>query len=165
MYRTKLSQLKSDLGNESPPIERVFSDLTRFCLEEKRKTAFLIAQSEVMTHLQEHEFIQQLMDYTLIHVIEPDTSAASGRPGRFEAYTLDFALFMEARLRGIEHVEFWKIDEQHRRKGLREAPTYPLDQARRAAAATSEPNSEAVLDEIERTVGTEPDVVTGEDST
>ena len=74
----------------------------------------------------EHEVIQQLMDFKLIHIIEPDTSAASGRAGRYEAYTLDFALFMEPRLRGIEHVEFWKIDEGRRRQGVREAPTYPL---------------------------------------
>src|SRR6266540_2929287 len=83
--------------------------------------------------------------------------SASGRPGRYEAYTLDFALFMGPRLRGIEHVEFWKIDEQRRRKGLREAPRYPLDRARMAAAAHSEPDSDRVLDEIDLSVGTEPE--------
>jgi hypothetical protein len=75
------------------------------CLREKRKTAFLIAQSEAASHPGEHELIQQLLDFKLIHVIEPDTSAASGRTGRCEAYALDFALFMEPRLRGLEHVE------------------------------------------------------------
>lgn len=62
------------------------------------------------------------MNFKLIHVIEPDTSAASGRQGRFEAYTVDFALFMEPPLRGINHIEFWKTDAQRRRKGVREAP-------------------------------------------
>jgi hypothetical protein len=109
------------------PIETLFGDLTEFCLREKRKTAFLIAQSEAASHPGEHELIQQLLDFKLIHVIEPDTSAASGRTGRCEAYALDFALFMEPRLRGLEHVEFWKVDEQSRRRGVREAPVYPLD--------------------------------------
>ena len=108
------------------PARRGLSDS---CLKEKRKTAFLIAQDEVATHPDEHELIQQLMDFKLIHIIEPDTSAASGRSGRYEAYTLDFAEFMEPRLRGIEHVEFWKVDEQRRRQGLRESPVYPLDRA------------------------------------
>ena len=85
-----------------------------------------------------HEFIQQLMDFKLIHVIEPDTSAASGRQGRFEAYTLDFAAFMEPRKRNIEHVEFWKIDDQRRRQGLREAPVYPLSRVGTDANPTEE---------------------------
>ena len=41
-----------------------------------------VSQSEVGSHEVEHEVIQQLMDFKLIHVIEPDTSAASGRTGR-----------------------------------------------------------------------------------
>ena len=77
----------------------------------------------------EHDLIQQLMDFKLVHVVEPDTSAASGRPGRYEAYTLDFSLFMEPRRRNIEIVEFWKIDSSRRRQGLREAPIYPLVRA------------------------------------
>jgi len=51
--------------------------------------------------------------------------------GRYEAYTLDFSLFMEPRRRGIEIVEFWKIDENRRRTGIREAPTYSLERAGR----------------------------------
>ncbi len=71
------------------------------------------------------------MDFKLIHVVEPDTSAASGRPGRYEAYTLDFSLFMEPRRRSIEIVEFWKRDESSRRLGIRELPVYSLEQASR----------------------------------
>ena len=66
------------------------------------------------------------MDFKLIHLIDESTSAASGRPGRFEAYTLDFALFMEPRRRNIEIVRFWETDDQRRRVRLREAPDYPL---------------------------------------
>jgi hypothetical protein len=154
-YRTKLANLRDDVGSDAKAIELVFADLARFCLKEERKTGFLISQEEVQTHPDEHEIIQQLMDFKLVHIIEPDTSAASGRRGRFEAYTLDFSLFMEPRLRGIKHIEFWKTDEQRRREGVREAPHYSLDRAQAAASGTATEASEDVLEELEREVGVE----------
>jgi hypothetical protein len=39
---------------------------------------------------------------------------------------------MEPRRRDIDIVEFWKIDENRRREGLREAPVYSLERAGRA---------------------------------
>ena len=163
-YRTKLTSLREDTGPEADAIERVFRDLAMFCLKSQKKAGFLVSQSEVTDHEREHEIIQQLMDFKLIHVIESDTSAASGRSGRYEAYTLDFALFMEPRLRGIDHIEFWKTDEQRRRVGVREAPVYPLERARdvMAAAADGAP-TETVLEGLETEIGSsEPtDSITG----
>lgn len=154
-YRTKLANLRDDVGDDAKAIELVFADLARFCLKEERKTGFLISQEEVQTHPDEHEIIQQLMDFKLVHIIEPDTSAASSRTGRFEAYTLDFSIFMEPRLRGIKHIEFWKTDEQRRREGVREAPHYSLDRARTAASGETVNASEKVLEDLEREVGVE----------
>jgi hypothetical protein len=91
------------------------------------------------------------MDFKLIHVIEPDTSASSGRSGRYEAYTLDFATFMEPRLRNIEHVQFWRIDDQRRRQGLREAPIYSLDSAKRAHTSATDKKIETSMEEIRAT--------------
>jgi energy-coupling factor transporter ATP-binding protein EcfA2 len=167
-YRTKLRNLREDTGEEADAIELVFRDLFLFCLREKKKTAFLISQDEVSEHAREHEMIQQLMDFKLIHVIESDTSAASGRSGRYEAYTLDFALFMEPRLRGIEHVEFWLQDEQRRPLGVREAPAYPLSRARSVMSeeARSDLTTEAALEQLEGETGAdEPgDTLTGADT-
>ena len=154
-YRNKLANLRDDAGEDAKAIELVFADLARFCLKEERKTGFLISQDEVQTHPDEHEIIQQLMDFKLVHIIEPDTSAASGRTGRFEAYTLDFSLFMEPRLRGLKHIEFWKTDEQRRREGVREAPHYSLERAKGAANGDTAEASESVLEELEREVGVE----------
>ncbi len=153
-YRTKVNHLREDVGLDATPLERVFQDLLNFCLREKRRTAFLIAQSEVAEFSDEHELIQQLMDFKLVHVIESDTSAASGRSGRFEAYTLDFALFMEPRLRGIEHAEFWRVDAQRRRAGVREAPVYELCRAANTVRATKvTPSTEEVFAGIEADAG------------
>ena len=88
------------------------------------------------------------MDFKLIHVVAPDTSAASGRAGRYEAYTLDAASFMEPRRRNIEIVEFWKTDDQRRPVHLREAPDYPLDRVAALSGAGDSP--EAVLEQLDR---------------
>ncbi|WP_421862022.1 hypothetical protein [Motiliproteus sp.] len=128
-YTQKLKNLKDDAGVDVAGLERVFVDLLQFCIRESKKTAFLISQDESQGHPLAHDLIHQLMDFKLIHVVEPDTSAASGRPGRYEAYTLDFALFTEPRRRGIEIVEFWRTDDNRRRVGIREAPAYPLSRA------------------------------------
>jgi hypothetical protein len=124
---TKFRDLRTDAGAEVPALETLFVDLVKFCLTEKRKTAFLISKDDIASHPEVHELIQQLMDFKLIHLVDESTSAASGRPGRFEAYTLDFALFMEPRRRNIEVVKFWETDDQRRRVRLREAPDYPLE--------------------------------------
>ncbi|SJK83844.1 uncharacterized protein HELO_3291G [Halomonas elongata DSM 2581] len=131
-YRTKLTNLRDEAVSDASPLEKVYRDLVKFCLKEKRKTGFLVSQEAAQEKPSIHELILQLMDFKLIHVIEPDTSAASGRKGRFEAYTLDFSLFMEPRLRNIDHVEFWKTDEDRRRVGVREAPDYDLARGERA---------------------------------
>lgn len=130
-YQTKLKHLRVDAEKDAGGLERVLVDLLQFCLKEKRKTGFLVSQDEAQRYPREHDFIQQLMDFKLIHVVEPDTSAASGRPGRYEAYTLDFSLFMEPRRRGIEVIEFWKRGEDSHRIGVRELPVYPLERAAR----------------------------------
>jgi hypothetical protein len=131
-YRNKLQNLRTDVGPDAQAIERVFRNLLLFCISEKKRTSFLISQDEAQRELEAHEYILQLMDGKLIHVIEPDTSAASGRPGRYEAYTLDFSLFMEPRKRGIRIIEFWNFDEGGRRNGVRESPIYPLENAKEA---------------------------------
>jgi hypothetical protein len=128
-YQTKLKHLREDADSDAGGLERVLVDLMQYCLKEKQKTGFLVSQEEAQRHAREHELIQQLMDFKLIHVVEPDTSAASGRPGRHEAYTLDFSLFMEPRKRSIEIVEFWKRGDDSHRIGVRELPVYPLERA------------------------------------
>lgn len=130
----KFRDLRTDAGADVPALETLFVDLVKFCLNEKRKTAFLISKDDIAAFPEVHDLIQQLMDFKLIHLIDESTSAASDRPGRFEAYTLDFALFMEPRRRNIEIVRFWETDDQRRRVRLREAPDYPLE---RGAAVIS----------------------------
>ena len=149
-YRTKLSNLRDEASSDSSPLEKVYLDVLSFCLKEKKKTAFLVSQEKARELPYVHELIQQLMDFKLIHIIEPDTSAASGRKGRFEAYTLDFSLFMEPRMRNIEHVEFWEVDSDHRRVGVREAPDYDLSRAE--AAINSDLDSKSTEESVREAI-------------
>lgn len=131
----KRKNLSEDAGVDAQSLERAFADLATFCLREKKRTCFLVSREDAQVMGAENEILQQLMDFKLIHLIDPDTSAASGRTGRFSAYTLDAALFMEPRLRNIEIVEFWEQDEQRRPVGVRESPTYTLQRIRGAINA------------------------------
>jgi hypothetical protein len=146
---TKFKDLRTDAGREVPALESLFVDLVKFCLTEKRKTAFLVAHEQIAEFPEAHELMQQLMDFKLIHLVEPSTSAASGRPGRYEAYTLDFALFMEPRRRNIEIVRFWETDAQHRRVRLREAPVYDLKRAAEVISQEGDVTAEQAIELIE----------------
>lgn len=148
-YRSKLKALRDDVNTEAVHLERLFRDLIRFCIQDKKRTCFLISQEEAQAHPRVHDMILQLMDFKLIHVIEPDTSAASGRKGRFEAYTLDFSLFMEPRKRNIEIVEFWNFDDGGRRIGVRESPTYHLDRANESLQSDDQEQTEDFIGRID----------------
>ena len=150
------AHLREDANGDAGGLERLFVDLMEFCLKDKRKTGFLVSQDEAQSHPREHQLIQQLMDFKLIHVIEPDTSAASGRPGRYEAYTLDFSLFMEPRRRNTDVVEFWRRGEDRHRIGVRELPVYSLERARGVFTDTSvTADPEKYLEESEKEAGAE----------
>lgn len=146
---TKLSNLRDDTSDDSERLEKLFRHLTDYCLNKRKKTAFLISDDDIQEFPAIHELILQLMDYKLIHVLETNTSAASGRKGRYEAYTLDFSLFMEPRLRNIDIVEFWKFDDAGRRKGVREAPTYKLEYVNEALKKADEINTEDFIYNLE----------------
>jgi len=151
-YKNKLTNIKEEAGYDSAALEKLFIDLLIFCLKEKKKTAFLISREDAQKFPVENELLQQLMDFKLIHLIESNTSAASGRAGRFAAYTLDFSLFMDPRKRGIEIVEFWKTDDQRRPIGVRESPDYPLGRLKAVLESAGQADAEDVLGSVENEV-------------
>lgn len=153
-YRNKMANIKEDAGVDSVVLERVLFDILDFCLREKRKTAFLVRREDAQQYPVENELLQQLMDFKLIHLIDSNTSAASGRAGRFSAYTLDFSLFMEPRRRNIEIVQFWQTDEQRRPVGVREAPDYPLS---RAAAVRNGQHANVEVEDLLDSIEVDPD--------
>lgn len=148
-YQTKLNHLREDADQSTPGLERVFVDLLRFCIKEKNKTTFLISQDDAQRNPAQHEIVQQLMDMKLVHIVEQDTSAASERPGRHEAYTLDFSLFMEPRPRGLDVSRFWERGEDRHKMGIRESPVYPLERVKIAFESTECVEPEKLLKELD----------------
>jgi hypothetical protein len=148
-YKNKLANIQEEAGYDAEALSRVYADLVTFCLKEKKKTAFLVNIEDARQQPDQHELLQQLMDFKLIHIISQNTSAASGRQGRYVAYTLDFSIFMEPRRRGIEIVEFWKVDSQRRPIGIRESPDYSLARAAAAADNANVLPVEEIVDSIE----------------
>jgi hypothetical protein len=57
---------------------------------------------------------------------------------------------MEPRLRNIDHVEFWKTDEDRRRVGVREAPDYDLARGEQAIRDELGDDIEDTLREVEQ---------------
>lgn len=147
-YKSKIANIKEEAGFDSASLDRLFVDIVNFCLKEKKKTVFLINHEEIAEFPTEHELLQQLMDFKLVHIVEANTSAASGRAGRYAAYTLDFSIFMEPRRRGIEIVEFWRTDDQRRPVGVRESPDYSLGRAS-VAISGADSSIDAVMDSLE----------------
>jgi hypothetical protein len=148
-YKSKLANIQEEAGYDAEALSKVYADLVSFCLKERKKTAFLVSIEDARQHPDQNELLQQLMDFKLIHVISQNTSAASGRQGRYVAYTLDFSIFMEPRRRGIEIIEFWKVDDQRRSIGIREAPDYSLARVAAAAASADVLPVEQIVDSIE----------------
>jgi hypothetical protein len=131
MQAEKRANLSEDAGVDATKLESAFADVVKFCLVERRKTAFLVDHADSIDNPLENEVLQQLMDFKLIHQIEADTSASSGKGGRrFSAYVLDASVFMHPRKRNIDVVEFWERDEQRNPKGVRQSPIYELARIR-----------------------------------
>jgi hypothetical protein len=152
--QNKRKNLSEDAGVDADALERAFADIITFCLQDKKKTAFLVSRDDADKMVPEYELLQQLMDFKLIHLVVSDISAASGREGRYSAYMLDGSLFMEPRRRKIELVKFWEQDDQRRPLGIREAPVYPLVRIR--DVLTSNETGSHILDSVLERVADEP---------
>lgn len=154
MLHEKRANLSEDAGVDAQLLESTFADLIKYCLQEKRKTAFLVDHADTLANAAENEILQQLMDFKLIHQIESDTSASSGRGGRrFAAYVLDASIFMHPRKRRIEVVEFWQKDDQRNPVGVRQAPVYELQRIlalRTGGASLDSALEEVAVDEPDR---------------
>lgn len=144
LLQNKRSNLSEDAGVDAETLELIYANLIKFCLTEKKKTCFLISKEESQSMVTENELLLQLMDFKLIHLVAPDTSAASGRAGRFSAYTLDASLFMEPRLRNIDIVKFWEQDDNSRPIGLREAPIFSLSSISKIKSEQNDTNNDSL---------------------
>ncbi|WP_322628113.1 hypothetical protein [Halothiobacillus sp.] len=105
---SKREELRRDTsdGVEATSLESVFIKLKEFCLEKNNTNCFLVNKDE---QGKEIDYIHELVDLKLIHLVRSRVTV-SGRPGQiFEAYMLDLSQYAGARKRrNLKLIEFWR---------------------------------------------------------
>jgi hypothetical protein len=108
---SKREEFKRDTYTEEEiSLEKVFREITDFCLQEINSNCFLIDKD---ANGAKADLIHELVDLKLLHLIRTRVTVKS-RPGEiFEAYMLDLSQYAGARKkRGLDIVEFWKPDSK-----------------------------------------------------
>jgi hypothetical protein len=103
---SKREELKRDVVEDQTEIEKQFTKIVNFCIEEAQANLFLIDKA---SSGKEVSLIQQLVDLRLIHFVSSRITV-SKQPGKiFEAYMLDVSQYAGSRARrNFEIVPFWK---------------------------------------------------------
>lgn len=103
---SKREELKRDVIEDQQEIEKQFSRIVNFCIDEAQANLFLIDKA---ISGKEVSLIQQLVDLRLIHLASSRVTV-SKEPGRiYEAYMLDVSQYAGSRARrNFEIVPFWK---------------------------------------------------------
>lgn len=123
---TKRPNLVEDARSESGYLNNVLEMIIDFALGQKHSTVFLVNQTEAHSFPQAYDALNALQNLRFVHLVDPDTSASGGRPGRFEGYMLDAGLWAAPRPWHLVEVEFDRRDERSRKDQLRGCPILPL---------------------------------------
>lgn len=111
---SKREELKRDVIEDQTEIEKQFTKIVDFCIEDAQANLFLIDKSSTG---KEVDLIQQLVDLRLIHLASSRITV-SKQPGKiYEAYMLDVSQYAGSRARrNFEIVPFWKPGEANLRR-------------------------------------------------
>jgi hypothetical protein len=113
----KLRDLDTDASGEAEPLHELLESIRGFCVNEKRKNAFLI---EIRTDDLTYQRVRKLVDLRLLHVINEGVSV--GKAGRrFLALILDYGFYVGVRAATSVDL-FNKQTKKVTRKDLRGLP-------------------------------------------
>ncbi|MDM8562536.1 ATP-binding protein [Candidatus Marithioploca araucensis] len=121
MVEGKLKDMQQDIFGDSDEVKAILEKIRSFCIDEKRKNAFLVEiKNENTVFVQ----IQQLIALRLLHVIhEGITPRKAGR--RFIALMLDYGFYVG--IRAARSVDlFQKEPKALTSHELRKLPIFPL---------------------------------------
>ncbi len=109
---TKKEEFKLDTLEDRIRLEKAFSRISNFCIDEINANCFLLDQDLTGKNV---ELIHELVDLRLIHHVRSRVTV-SGRRGRiYQAYMLDVSQYTGARKRReLEMVDFWETGTQER---------------------------------------------------
>lgn len=125
--KNKMETLKKDAFDEEVLLEHYLQIIRSEIIDNKKWNAFLLSNSDVQNYPQINQAIKELVDLRFIHLVNPNTSAASSDGTRYSAYMLDIGLFPNANPRGFQQVEPGQMDEKHRQDKIRSAPKLDLE--------------------------------------
>lgn len=145
--RNKMDSLKKDASEEEFLLEHYLQIIRSEIIDNKRWNAFLVSNSGVQKYPQIYQAIKELVDLRFIHLVNPNTSAASSDGTRYSAYMLDIGLFPNANPRDFHQVEPGEPDEKHRHDKIRSAPKLDLESFNSQIEALNLPLQLEVTDE------------------
>lgn len=145
--KNKMDTLKKDAYDEEVLLEHYLRVIREEIIDIKRWNAFLLSNSEVQKYPQINQAIKELVDLRFIHLVNPNTSAASSDGTRYSAYMLDIGLFPNANPRDFQQVEPGQTDDKHRQDKIRSAPKLDLESFSAQIAALKLPRELEVTEQ------------------
>ena len=119
----KMRQMSDETTGSEETITSALDAVQHFCLDERKKNAFLVLQKPDHPG---YKALTILVDLRFVHLLHP--SITTDKAGvRYEAYLLDYSFYTGMRRR--QHIEEVRIEgERPKRAELRRLPKIELDQ-------------------------------------
>ncbi len=124
----KMEAFKKDAADEENVLEHYLNFISQSIISDKKWNAFLVSNSDIKNYSQINQAIKELADMRFLHLVTPNTSAASSDGTRYSAYMVDVGLFPNANPRDFQQVEPDQKDKNHRKDKIRSAPKLNLEE-------------------------------------
>lgn len=124
---TKLEAIKKDATDEEGILSEYLQHIKKEIIHDAKWNCFLVSNNEIQNHHQIQQAIKELADLRILHLVNPNISAAHSDGTRYTAYMIDVGLFPNSNPRNFQQVEPGQKDENHREDKIRSAPKLKLN--------------------------------------
>lgn len=124
----KYASLKTDSSEEKELLESYLLKIKEQILENKKTNMFLVPHNIVDEYPEAKQAIKELVDLRMLHLVEPNTSAASSTSGlRFSAYIIDTGLYPNHFMMNFKQLEPGITDNAGRKDEMRSSPKLDIE--------------------------------------
>ncbi len=125
---SKNANLRKDTEGDIETLEHYLSYIKQKIVSEKKTNMFLISNNVIDRYSQIKQAIQELVDLRMLHLVDPNTSAAGGTSGmRYMAYMVDIGLYPNSSPISFKQLDPGVTDNSGRKDEMRGAPKIDLD--------------------------------------
>lgn len=143
----KIASMGTDSVEEKETLDAYLSYIKEAIVKGKKTNMFLVSNSDISQHIQTQQALRELVDLRMIHLVEPDTSAAGGVSGqRYTAYMVDIGLYPSAFQIGFKQLDPGVTDNAGRKDEMRGAPKLDLDELKNYIEIRNKTNLEITDD-------------------